>query len=118
MADEITVSAFLKIVNGNHTESQNSGSNTFTQTTQGAYSAIVDVGTSIEEITFADVALANVGWTYLRNLDTVNYVDVGPTTDNATSIHAFARLEAGEYAVFRMFPSIEGSIYPSPFPPS
>ena len=108
MANEITVSGLLKILKGNHTESQNTGSIRFDQTTQGAFSSVVDVGTSIEEVTFGDIALANVGWTFVRNLDVTNYVDIGPTTDSATTIQEFARLEAGEFALFRMFPSIEG----------
>ena len=101
MADEITIKPYLKLLKGNHTQTISPTAYTVDQTGIGAWHSVQNIGTSEESITsFGDVTTE--GWTYLRNLDTTNYVQIGfATTDYGM------RLEAGETACFRMEPAAD-----------
>jgi len=98
MANEITVSGNLSCDNGGFKFSTREGSIRVTQTAQGGGGpGVVSVTTSD-----ATVALANVstpGYLFVKNLDSTNYVEIGPTSGG---IVPFIRLRAGEFAVFRV----------------
>ncbi len=100
MANEITVTCKIAVVNGNHESKITPTSHQFDQAAQGAWDSIQNIGTSEESITsFGDVTTE--GWCYLRNMDATNYVQWG----FATGVYG-GRMEAGEPAgPFRMEPA-------------
>lgn len=98
MANEITVNIYGRCANGRFDAEFKPGQLQFTQTTQGAQSGIVSVGTSEEDLSVGDVATN--GWLFLRNLDSANYVIYGPKSGG--SMIAFGRIRSGEVAAFRV----------------
>jgi hypothetical protein len=101
MSDEITVSASLKVRNGNLRADINPGALQIDQAVaRGPSPGSVNVGTSEEVISFAE--LATLGWCLIQNLDATNYVDFGPESGGA--MVAAIRVEAGEVALFRLVP--------------
>jgi len=102
MANEIQVTANVAVVNGNFRQTFAPGTLQITQTAQGAYSPIVSVGTSEEDLSIGDIG--TLGWLCLRNLDTTNYVQWGPKS--AGSMVAAGRIKAGEIAILRLEPGI------------
>ena len=98
MANEITLSVYGQVVNGNFTSRFQPGNVQITQTTLGSHAPIVVVGTSEEDMSFGDIG--TVGIVAMRNLDSTNYVQYGPKSGGV--MVAFGRLKAGEVAVFRM----------------
>lgn len=73
------------------------------QTGTGVYSDTVNIGTSEENVSFSS-EVGTEGWLYLENLDSTNYVTWGASATTPT-MASIGRLEAGEYAWFRMEPS-------------
>jgi hypothetical protein len=104
MADEIKLRVRLSVENGYLKDLFDPGELSITQTTANAHCPVVDVGTTEEVISYGDVSGSNVGYVCLRNLDSVNYVDVGPESGGA--MVAFSRLKPGEVDVFRLAPSV------------
>lgn len=99
MANEITVSGSLKIVKNGVTNTLALSSTTFDQTGDARVCGVQAIGTSEEEILFADMAAGNIGWAAFKNLDATNFVDIG----TATGVYII-RLEATEAAWFRFVP--------------
>ena len=100
MANEITVSASLRVTNGNLNESISTGTLQFTQAASGGPTpGYVTIGTSEESFTFPE--LTTEGWCYLKNIDSTNYVQWG----FSTGVYG-GRLEANEFALFRLEPSV------------
>lgn len=96
MANEITVTYGLKVVNG--ALSMNVPASTFKldQTTaRGGGPGSVNVGTTEETIDFGDIA---PGYVLMVNQDATNYVQVG----FATTDYGFRLLPNGGAALFRM----------------
>ena len=77
MANEISASSGLKVVNGESRLTVSTRTIQITQTTVGAGSFTQAVGTSEETITMGDLA---PGVVELYNLDGTNYVQVGFST--------------------------------------
>jgi len=102
MANEIAYTIALACTKGNSVESQNPGRLTADQATQGVAGDIQIIGTSDEIIAYGDLVAPR--WAYLRNLDTTNYVDIGPTSGGA--IVPMVRLKAGEACVFPLSASV------------
>ena len=100
MSNEITVTAMLSVLNGNHDERFAHANLRFDQTTQGAYSAIQSVGTSEENIAVGDVAAGR--FVAMRNLDATNYVSWGQ--DHSSTMRKIGRLRAGSVALFELEP--------------
>jgi hypothetical protein len=73
-----------------------------TQAAQGAHSPVVSVETVEEDLPIGDIT--TLGWLYLRNLDTTNYVTYGPKSGGA--MVAFGRIKPGEPALMRLEPGI------------
>lgn len=99
MANEISVSARLKCVNGNLKFEYNTGNLNFTQAAAGGPTpGYLTIGTTEESVTFPE--LSTKGWLIMRNLDGTNYVQWG----FSTTVYG-GRMEAGEPAgPFRLEP--------------
>jgi hypothetical protein len=99
MADEITVSASLKCVNGNYTAYRSVTRLQVTQATLGGQGNVQTIGTSYEAIVLGDVSAE--GYVYIRNLDDTNFVQIG--LDAGAALTPVARLDAaGGVALFRL----------------
>lgn len=99
MADEIFISARIRVSNGNLTFDRNIGSRLYDQSAIGGPTpGYVTIGTSEESISFSE--LGTLGWVLMENLDATNYVDWG----FSTGVYG-GRLEPGGIALFRLRPS-------------
>jgi len=105
MADELKVTISAALTNGSgagaYKETISPGQQAITQDTVGGYAAVVNVGTSEEDLAIGDVG--TLGWLFLTNLDGTNYVTYGAKD---TTMKAFGRLEAGETHALRLEPGI------------
>ena len=101
MANEITLNGSLSITNGSFKETFNPGQIRITQSAQGGNAGVWIVGTTTEAMPAGDVS--NKGYLCLRNLDATNFVTLYATTGG--NGREFGKLNAGEYAIFRMSPS-------------
>tara|TARA_R110000868_G_scaffold64237_1_gene193134 strand:+ start:100 stop:462 length:363 start_codon:yes stop_codon:yes gene_type:complete len=100
MANEGTVTAGIRIVNGNSIFVQNALSKAFDQAAIGGPTpGAISVGTSEESTAFPE--LSTEGWLFMQNNDSTNYVQWG----FATGVYG-GRLKAGEFALFRMEPGL------------
>lgn len=102
MANEITVTQKLVVENGEFSENISEVGQRFTQAAIGGHGPVLSIGTSEEDFPVGDVTV--LGWLYLKNLDSTNYVTYGPKSGGA--MVAFGRLEAGESALLRLEPGI------------
>ena len=102
MSNEITVNASLSVRNAAHIESYEPSAKRVTQAAIGGHGPIIDVGTSEEDFSAGDVT--TLGWVFFHNLDTANYVRIGPKSGGA--MVPLIRLRAGEFAVLRLEPGI------------
>lgn len=98
MADEITIRASLRVVNGLSSFVQDYGQLTFDQATAGGGNpGKVSIGTTEETVSLGDITTP--GWVIMRNIDPTNYVQWG----FSTGVYG-GRLEPGEPALFRLDP--------------
>lgn len=101
MANEITMSVSLSVLNGLFKASESSGAIQITQTTLGAASGLVTVGTVEETLSFTDITTE--GLLILQNTDSTNYVTYGP---DSTGMVAMGRIKPREWALLRLEPGI------------
>lgn len=102
MANEITLTINAQLVNGYLRDTFAPGAEQITQTTRGSHETVWVVGTSEEDLSIGDVATP--GRVFLKNLDTTNYVDIGPKSGG--SMVAAIRLSPGESHTFKSGPSV------------
>lgn len=102
MANELTINLTAQLVNGLHKELIQPGQLQVTQNTQLAHCPVVVVGTSEED--FDDGDVTTLGWLFMQNLDSTNYVTYGPKS--AGVMVAFGRIKPGEVAAFRLEPGV------------
>jgi hypothetical protein len=103
-ADEITVSASLRVNNGDLAVQKDSGGSRYTQTTKGHVGGVQIIGTNAcEALPLTDLTAA--GWCYMRNLDTNNPVEVG-VVDVNTNFLPLLKVKATEFALFRLVPGV------------
>ena len=102
MSDEITVSMDLDLTNGDLERSVEVSSLQFDQAATGCIWQVVNAAAADEAIVTTE--LTSLGWCFMRNLDSTNYVEWGP--DSGGSLVVCGRLEAGEIALFRLSPAI------------
>lgn len=102
MANEITYSVSLSCTKGSMTDKQAPGSQTADQTTQGEAADIQIIGTSEEDLAVGDLVAPR--WCFLRNLDTTNFIKLGPKSGG--NMVECMRLKAGESALFPIAPSV------------
>lgn len=94
MANEITITTGLSLVNGSLNASRTPTSARFDQTTpRGGGPGTVDVGTSEGTIDFGAIV---PGWVEMINLDVDNFVQVG----FSTGVYGFRLPPAGGSAIF------------------
>lgn len=99
MANEITLSVHLAVSNGIVQFVESTGFKNFDQTTAGGPAGgEKSIGTSEASVTFPD--LTNEGFTFIKNNDATNYVDIG----FATGVYGL-RLKPGEFCVLRLVPA-------------
>ena len=99
MANEITVSGSIKAVNGYLTFGPRSVTN-LQPTMTGTHSSggVQDISTTKETIAISS-DVATLGWCWLRNTDTTNYIEIGTVTGG--TFYPLMKLKPGEFALFR-----------------
>lgn len=102
MSDELKITISATLTNSSLRETINPSQMSITQNTQRSHCPVVDVGTSEEDIATGDIG--TLGWLFMQNLDTTNYVTWGPKSGGA--MVAVGRLKATEVAAFRLSPGI------------
>lgn len=103
MANEIQIQQRLTVRKGNFNRMWDPPAVTVDQSGQGGFSAVLNIGTSEEVITFTDVG--TYGILTLRNLDDTNYVTYGP--ESGGSMVPIGRLNpGGEPQMLRLEPGI------------
>jgi hypothetical protein len=97
MANEITITAGIQVINGSLRDALTPGNKSVNQTALGGPTpGYVTIGTTEEEVAFGE--LSTKGWVMLQNLDATNYVQWG----FSTGVYG-GRMRAGESAgPFRM----------------
>lgn len=103
MANELTINLYASITNGNFKAVFDANGQSITQTTLGGHAPVWIVGNGAEE----DLAVGDVstlGWLFMRNLDSTNYVTYGPKS--AGSMVALGRIKAGETVAMRLEPGV------------
>lgn len=98
MADEIQVTTRLTVSNDGYVEERTPSRLKVTQVARGGAAGTQAIGTTYEAIGTGDVTVE--GFTYIRNLDDTNFVQVG--LDGGASLTPLIRLDAGEFCVFRV----------------
>lgn len=100
MADEIRITLSVTVERGSY-KATFPYSDALDQAATGAAGGVQSIGTSEENLSAGD--LANVGYLFMRNLDSTNYVDWG--VSDAGAMKAVGRLKAGDVAVLRVKPA-------------
>ena len=100
MANEITVTTGISVLNGNSSFHQQTKTKAIDQAAIGGPSpGAISVGTAEESTAFPE--LTTEGWLFMQNNDATNYVQWG----FSTGVYG-GRLKAGESALFRMEPGL------------
>jgi hypothetical protein len=96
MANEITVGAYFRVVNGSLRDEFSIGNQSVTQIASGGPTpGFFTLGTSEETIAFGE--LSTKGWCVIQNLDTTNFIRWG----FSTGVYG-GKLLPGEACVFRL----------------
>ncbi len=98
MANEITVSCSMKVVNGNMRFDRKINSVQVDQAAVGSNGGVQEIGFAAHEV-IALGDLGTLGYVILRNLDDTNFVEIG--RDIAAAFQSFASLKPGEPQLFR-----------------
>lgn len=98
MANEITYSVKLSVLNGNQKDSIEDANKKQDQAATGENDVIQSVGTAAEALDF-QTDLGTKGVVYVKNLDSSNYVEIG--TGTGGSWVALIRVNPGESHKFR-----------------
>lgn len=103
MADEITLTCNLRLNNSGFKDSFNPGLVQIDQAAQGVWTNIVNIGTTEEDVTLAE--LTTEGICIMQNLDSTNYVEWGKK-DGTGNMQAIGRLKPKPSASEPAFPAI------------
>lgn len=95
MANELTINVNLSLSKGNLRESVAPGALTYTVSGTKIVRAVQSIGTTDEALGLGEIS--SLGYLYIRNNDTTNYVEVGVDGTNYV-----VKLKAGEVALFRV----------------
>lgn len=104
VANAIQVTLGLKYANGSLVDAVQSFTTGVTQNNQEEDAPTVTIPTTAGGTVVSFPDLTTLGWLYMRNLDSANYVTFGPTATGA--LVPFGRMQAGEPAVLRLEPGI------------
>lgn len=102
MANEITLTLGLQLINSNLRATYPQIASQYTQTTAGMSDQVITVGTSEEDISFTDITTPGV--CVLHNLDSTNFVKYGPKSGG--SMVEMGRLKPGDKQVIRFGSSV------------
>lgn len=102
MADEISISASVKITATNFAESFNPGALAIDLASSAGSGGTQPIGTAVEAIVKGDTAAGGVF--FFRNIDETNFVEIGPTSNDGAdgTFYPTIKLLAGEYAIGRL----------------
>ena len=75
MANEITIGASLRLINGDLKETKGTNGYRTVQATGDAIGGTQIIGTTEEVIAYGDASTP--GWAWFQNLDDTNYVEIG-----------------------------------------
>lgn len=102
MANEITVQQALQVSNGSLVDRMPLETDLVTQNTSGPVilSKVESIPTTAGGTVISTTGITTLGWLYLKNLDTTNFVKYGPTS--AGAIVDFGTLKPGEQALLRL----------------
>jgi len=95
MANEITTSGSIELVNGNITIKRSLANVRFDQATNEYHAGVQEIGTSEEALVLGDVS-GTLCWCFMRNLHTAYYIEVGLTGSY------FIHLKFGEWFIGRV----------------
>lgn len=101
MADELSVNIQARLNKSPLLEMITPGQITIDVSATGLAAGIQNIGTSEETITTTEVG--TLGWAFFQNLDTTNFVTIGP---DSTGIVPFIKLLPGEYCILRLMTGI------------
>lgn len=107
MANEITIQASVKLVNGALRRPFEPPVKQVSQTTKAAFEDVVTVGTSEQDLslpTNSAVTSANQALCQIVNLDSTNFVKLGPKS--AGAMVEFMRLYPGVPQILELAPSV------------
>lgn len=103
MADEIKIRLSVTVENGLFKDEIRLGQLEVDQSAQEYDANITVVGQAAEEdLSFVDIT--TLGYMYLRNLDSTNFITYGPKSGGV--MIDFGRIDAGEIAFLRLEPGI------------
>lgn len=102
MANEISYTVGISCTKGYESEQARPAGLFADKATIGAMAETQIVPTSDTVVDFGDLVAAR--FCFLRNLDTTNYIDIGPTASGA--IVATVRLKPGECCLMPLAPSV------------
>lgn len=102
MANELQLGIQLTAENGSFKQTFYPGTVSITQAAIGAHCPVVIVSTAEEALDTGDIS--TLGLIVGRNLDTTNYVTVGPATASTGAMYEFQKVKAGEPFGFRLNP--------------
>jgi len=100
MADEITVNLKLTVLKGSLSQRFDPGQLTFDMTGSVGSGGIAAIPTTAAGTALNVGSVTTAGWSWFRNTDSTNYIDVGVQV--AGTFYPCAKLKAGEAAVLRL----------------
>lgn len=100
MADEITVNVKLSVTKGTLVQRFEPGALSFDMTGSVASGGVASIPTTAAGTALNMGSVTTAGWTYLRNTDANNYVEVGVQV--AGTFYPSVKLKAGEAGVVRL----------------
>ena len=102
MADELAIQIAMRLQNGSLNINHNESISVDQTNARGGVPGTVTVGTSEEVISTGDIT--TLGYAFIINLDSTNYVRFGPESGGA--MVPFLRLKPGEFDILRLEPGI------------
>lgn len=102
MADEFTLNISGRIDKSPMLEIIQPGTQQIDVSAFGAAAGIQNINTTAEQITTTEVS--TLGWAFFQNLDTTNYVTIGPYSGG--TMYDFVKLKPGESCILRLMTGI------------
>jgi hypothetical protein len=107
MANEITLSISATLRNGYLVDQFAPGQILMDQNAPGLGGYSQEISTDEQDVDFGEIAITDGAVLILRNLDSTNYVDVGPCTDGTSGVMVLSdRLYPGMAAVHVVPPDV------------
>lgn len=102
MANEISISIATQLANGELKDEVAYLTDQVNQTTKNMWANTIDVTTAEADV--APVGLTALGYCYIKNLDSTNFIKYGPKSGGAMVV--LGKLKAGEHTVLRLMTGI------------